>query len=125
MRQKLTVADGVVAGVCLVLAGLLFLLPLCLPSRGGVLSVRYAGTEETEEYRLSEDRVLHLEHNGYTLTVEIRDGAARVTESSCPDGFCRRGGPICRDGDTLLCAPAGVLLTVRAPKRGESDAVVG
>ena len=125
MRWRMTEADGMVAGACLLVALAFFLLPLLVAREGAVLTVRHLDTGKTEEYRLSEDRTLHLEGNGYILTVEIRDGAARVVASDCPDGTCRLRGAIRRGGETLVCAPAGVVLTVRTRQGGEIDAVAG
>lgn len=78
-------------------------------------------------YPLSSDRTVTVASGGYTLTVEIRDGRARVRETDCPDKICQRTGWISRKGETVICAPAAVRLTVTDPKGGvgDADSVIG
>ena len=82
---------------------------------------------EVLSYPLSSDRTIPVASGGYTLTVEIRDGRARVSDSNCPDKICQRTGWISRKGETVICAPAAVRLTVTDPKGGadDADSVIG
>ena len=82
---------------------------------------------EVLSYPLSSDRTIPVASGGYTLTVEIRDGRARVSDSDCPDKICQRTGWISRKGETVICAPAAVRLTVTDPKGGadDADSVIG
>lgn len=82
---------------------------------------------EVLSYPLSSDRTIPVASGGYTLTVEIRDGRARVRETDCPDKICQRTGWISHKGETVICAPATVRLTVTDPKGGvgDADSVIG
>ena len=82
---------------------------------------------EVLSYPLSSDRTIPVTSGGYTLTVEIRDGRAHVSDSDCPDKICQRTGWISRKGETVICAPAAVRLTVTDPKGGvgDADSVIG
>lgn len=82
---------------------------------------------EVLSYPLSSDRTIPVASGGYTLTVEIRDGRAHVRETDCPDKICQRTGWISRKGETVICAPAAVRLTVTDPKGGadDADSVIG
>lgn len=82
---------------------------------------------EVLSYPLSSDRTIPVASGGYTLTVEIRDGRACVSDSDCPDKICQRTGWISRKGETVICAPAAVRLTVTDPKGGadDADSVIG
>lgn len=82
---------------------------------------------ETLTYPLSADRTVTVSSGNITLTVEIRDGRARVSDSDCPDKICQRTGWISRKGETVICAPAAVRLTVTDPKGGvgDADSVIG
>ena len=82
---------------------------------------------EVLSYPLSSDRTIPVASGGYTLTVEIRDGRARVSDSDCPDKICQRTGWISRKGETVICAPAAVRLTDTDPKGGvgDADSVIG
>lgn len=82
---------------------------------------------EVLSYPLSSDRTIPVASGGYTLTVEIRDGRARVRETDCPDKICQRTGWISRKGETVICAPAAVRLTVTDRRGGadDADSVIG
>ena len=56
---------------------------------------------------------------------EIKDGEAFVKSSTCHDGTCMKKGSISKAGQTVLCAPAGVLLRVICRDGGDYDASAG
>lgn len=43
----------------------------------------------------------------------IRDGKAYIETASCPDGICVSHRPIFRDGESIVCLPNGVVITVK------------
>ena len=121
-RTRFSVWDVFAAGLVLVAAAVLFVLPFFSEHDGEILVVTTpAGSTE---YRLSEDREIVLTSRDVTLTVCISDGEAYVVESNCRDGVCKNSGRISRAGETILCAPAGVTLTVRGGD-GDVDFVAG
>lgn len=75
-------------------------------------------SESTDEYALSVDREITVKSEGIELRIVISNGEAYVAESSCADGVCVASGRICRTGDTVICAPAGVKLMI---KGGDTD----
>ncbi len=42
----------------------------------------------------------------------IKDGKAFVEEASCPDGICAAHRPIHREGESIVCLPHRVVITV-------------
>ena len=52
------------------------------------------------------------ESRGYTLTVEAADGAVRVSESDCPNQDCVHSGAISRAGQSVVCLPARIAVTL-------------
>lgn len=111
VRTKCSPWDFFAMGLVLLAALLLLILPLLLREDGQLLVVETP--DGTETYDLSVDRELTVTSNGITLTVVIEDGEARVRHSDCPDAICRSSGAISEGGETILCAPAGVRLTVK------------
>lgn len=61
---------------------------------------------------------------GYTLTVQAADGRIRVAESSCPNGDCVRSGAISRAGQSIVCLPGRVAITL-AGAADEYDLIAG
>lgn len=100
----------------LLLALLLFLRPWQDRSAGTRLIV--STPDGTSEYCLDKDQELEILSRGITLHIVIHDGTAYVAKSSCHDKVCVSSGKLTKSGDSLLCAPAGVRLTI---KGGASD----
>lgn len=88
---------------------------------GNVLCV--TTPDGTTVYNLSENQTISVRSNGYTLTVVIENGAASVTESDCKDRICVHSGRVSKNGESILCAPAGVRISV--VKEGSYDFVAG
>ena len=81
---------------------------------------------ETASYPLTEDRTVVLEGwNGGTNLLVIRDGAATVTEASCPDQLCVHQGTIRYSGQTIVCLPNRVVVTVEDGEEAPVDGVAG
>ncbi len=43
----------------------------------------------------------------------IHDGKAYVETASCPDKICVNHRPIFRDGESIVCLPNGIVITVK------------
>ncbi|MBR2926537.1 MAG: NusG domain II-containing protein [Clostridia bacterium] len=69
----------------------------------------------SSEYPLSQNGTFPL--NGGTNTLVIEDGKAYLINSSCPDHTCERTGKIHYVGQSIVCLPNRLSVTVR----GESD----
>lgn len=74
---------------------------------------------------LSEDTEVTIEgvDGGENLLV-IQDGKAKIESASCPDGICVRHYAISRDGESIICLPNRVVVTIRGGEKGDVDAVV-
>jgi hypothetical protein len=76
---------------------------------------------------LSEDTEMDLETEGGGVNhLVIRDGRAYVTEANCPDKICVRNytGGICYDGETIICLPHKLVVTVKGGASANVDHVV-
>lgn len=106
--RRITVAD------ILLLAAVVVLPALSLSAaRGGARRVRIsvAGRPATT-WPLDTNRMLDL---GNGMTVEIRGGRVRVSESDCPRGLCRQAGWVATPGRTIACLPNRTIIEVVAP----------
>ena len=61
---------------------------------------------------------------GYTVRVAAEDGAVRVAESDCPNQDCVHTGAISRAGQSIVCLPARVAVTLEGASVGY-DVIVG
>lgn len=63
--------------------------------------------------------------NGFYLTLVIENGQAYVEDSTCPDLICQHHAPVFRGGETIVCLPGQVTITVEGRERYGPDAVSG
>lgn len=55
----------------------------------------------------------------------IKDGKAYVETATCPDGICAGHKPVSRKGESIVCLPHRVVITVHgADKKEEPDIIV-
>ncbi len=68
------------------------------------------------EYSLDENASYDIETEaGYTIHLEVLDGAIRFVDSPCPDHICETYGWINYENQFAICAPAGVTVII-SPK---------
>lgn len=115
-QNRFCLRDAVAAAFVLLCAILLLLFPAITRSDGEWLVI--TTPEGAQSYRLDKAQTFTVSSHGITLTVAIENGSARVLHSDCPDGVCRQSRAIKKSGETILCAPAGITLSVRG---GGSD----
>ena len=101
--------------VLLVLAAVLLIV---IRNRGkeGSYVVVMARNEEIARYYLAIDGIYDI--NGGTNTIEIKDGRVRMLEASCPNHLCIRQGWIRFEGQSIVCLPNKVTVTVRGTGDG-------
>ena len=54
--------------------------------------------------------------------IEVSGGRVRVRDADCPDRLCVRMGWVSRDGESIVCLPHKLVVTVRGGEAGP-DAV--
>ena len=59
---------------------------------------------------------------GFLNVVEVCGGRVRVAEADCPDRLCVRQGWIRYDGESIVCLPHKLVVTVRGTE-GDLDAM--
>ena len=119
-RTKPSIWDLAVALLIVAVAILMFCLPFFSQKGEGVI-IKTA-TSQTE-YSLKSNAEITVESNGHSLVVIINDGKVSVKSSDCRDGVCVNSGEISSVGQTIVCAPAGVVITIDG--EGDVDHVAG
>ena len=83
--------------------------------------------EHYATYSLNENMTvpIHTGQDGGQINVLIiRDGQAYVQEASCPDGICAAHKPIHREGESIVCLPHRVVITVRSTSEQDAPDIV-
>ncbi len=77
----------------------------------------------TERHALSADGVYPL--NGGSNILVIAEGEAWLSEANCPDLLCVRQGRIRYTGQSIICLPNRLTVTVEGGESNGVDLVVG
>ncbi|MBR4282202.1 MAG: NusG domain II-containing protein [Clostridia bacterium] len=79
--------------------------------RGDMVKVTVDG-EFYKEYSLSQDITEDIRMGENLNRLIIEDGKAYVEMATCPDGICVDHSPIYRNGQSIVCLPNRVVITV-------------
>ena len=91
--------------------------------QGGEAVVTVDG-ETVATLSLAEDGRFPIAAGAGSNLIEVSDGRVRVAEADCPDRLCARSGWARYDGETIICLPHKLVVTVRGGTAGY-DAVTG
>ena len=112
-------ADILLIAAVLLIAGIAVIFML-MQKNGNKVIVDIDG--DINEYSLSDNREIVLNNNdgGYNLLV-IDDGNAYIKEADCPNQICVRHKPIYKNGETIICVPNKISVTVVSNIEKETD----
>lgn len=109
-------------GICII--GIIYL--FVLRDSGDTVKVTVDG-ELYGTYSLSQNIVENIitgENNEHYNKLVIKDKKAYVEIASCPDGICVSHRPIFRDGESIVCLPNKVVVSVILDNNENSPDVV-
>ena len=116
--------DIVLVAVLLLLGGALALFLWLTRQAGGTVAVQIDG-ETVMELPLGEDIQIVLGEGAHSNTLVIRDGKAQVAEASCPDRICVRQGAVQYAGESIVCLPHKLVVTVEGGPPSSIDGIAG
>lgn len=99
--------------LCLAAAGIFYELSF-MQGTAKMLEVNAGGHKRL--YRLDRDDVIAVDGVTGGLTIEIKQGKARVQQALCPDHICERVGWISQAPQRIICVPNKVIVAVVAEK---------
>lgn len=116
----------------LLLAGCAWCIQLAVRKQGGEAQITVDG-KEFAVLPLDQDTELTLspevfsfadEDSAFANTIVIRDGRVCVTKANCPDKICVNQGWIEYGGESIVCLPHRLVVTVRGTA-AKADAIAG
>lgn len=117
---KMKKNDWILAGcVVLICAAVLVFRYFGGQESGGRVIVSVDG-EEYGTYSLSEERTVRI---GDTNRLAIKNGAVEMEWADCPDQICVHHTEISRNGESIICLPNEVVVTIESGRPSEVDAV--
>ena len=126
MKKLFSRADAVLIAVILLAAAAVLVFSAAGATDGEAFARIEKDGETIHYFRLSED----LSYREYEIggdipvTVAAEKGAIWFLRSECPDHLCVRFGKLSKSGDTAVCLPARVSVSVEGEKKAV-DAVTG
>ena len=103
--MKWRAADFIVIAVVLLCAFAIWLYPF-LSSEGTSAKIEHAG--KSQSVSLAENRIIELEN----ATVKVENGEIFIEEAQCPDSVCIKTGKISREGESIICVPNQIVITI-------------
>ena len=130
MKKKTLKNDILLILLMLLIAGSVWIYTRCTRKAGGVAVVTVDGKTEAV-LPLSKDTAfglnsayLGLAEEGFANVIVVENGRVCVKEASCPDRVCVRTGWIEYEGESIVCLPHKLVVTVRGGEAGP-DAYAG
>jgi hypothetical protein len=109
-KRELFLAGGLLLAALLLFCGQQF---LAVQNSPAAVLVSVDGKETARFYLDQEvDTLIEGVQEG-TNRLIIQDGAAFITEATCPDHLCISQGPISKSGQTIVCLPNRVVVTIQ------------
>lgn len=96
----------------LLIAGAFLAFELISGNHGRMVVIE-EGNEVVGSYRLSEDRTIPVQGPLGISTVVIEDGVVYMADSPCSNKVCIDMGRISDKGDSIICLPNRVYITIR------------
>ena len=109
MNRKKLLRDCLLI-LAIIVLGVVILLATRSNKGEGAYVIVMAQNEEISRYSLAIDGIYDI--NGGTNTIEIKDGRVRMLEAFCPNHLCIRQGWIRFEGQSIVCLPNKVTVTV-------------
>lgn len=88
-----------------------------LKQEGGMALVTVDG-EEVASYSLNKNGRYEITGvDGGKNTLVIEDGQAYISQADCPDELCVKTGRVQYDGETIVCLPHKVVVTIKSKEK--------
>ncbi|MGN0370743.1 MAG: NusG domain II-containing protein [Butyrivibrio sp.] len=115
--------DFLLGAVVLLAALCLFLVFRNTQKPGGVVRIKQ-DNKIVGEYSLAEDGEYPITSFYGSNLLVIKDGECYMAQSSCNDHLCEKMGHISKVGETIICLPNEVFITVISGESSDYDAVL-
>ena len=115
MNRKKLIRDIVLILIILALSTVILIVTRSSKEQGAYVVVMVQN-EEIARFSLGADGIYDI--NGGTNTIEIKDGRVRMLEAFCPNHLCIRQGWISLEGQSIVCLPNKVIVTVHGTGGG-------
>ena len=79
--------------------------------------------QEIARYALDEDQSINIADESGTNLLVIAGGQADITEADCPDELCVHQPMISKSGQTLICLPHKLIVSIEGGEESKIDSI--
>lgn len=115
--------DFKLLGMIIVIAVLCFIAIQITKKTGASVVVTING-KEYGTYSLEKDATIEIKSEYGTNVLVIEEHKAKVVEASCPDKLCVHQRAISKTGETIVCLPHKMVVTIMNGEENETDVIV-
>lgn len=112
-----------IAAVILAAAAAVFFFQVKNRTSGTVYAIVEQDSKELMRLPLSESGEYRISNGDSYNVIEITEGGVRMKEADCPDQICVSHRQISRDGESIICLPNQVVVTIQSSNSSEIDGV--
>ena len=96
-----------------------------LNRKEGAKVIISVGGKVEQEYNLDENQIIQIKtgDDDYDNILEIKDGYATMIEANCPDQICVHQKSISKEGESIVCLPHQVIVTIKGNESSSLDSV--
>ena len=116
MKRNDLILIGIILMIALLFGGIQYFKPADESAR---VMITING-ELYGSYPLSDKQTIAINNTNQLI---IEDGMARMTDADCPDQLCVNQHAISKDGESIICLPNKVVVTIVGGVESEIDAV--
>ena len=118
-------ADWILIAVVLFLAAAIFIMLICGKKDEGNLYAEITLDGRTfATLPLTEEVTLPVFYGGGTNLIVIENGTVCVREADCPTGVCVKTGAISAAGESIVCIPHRLVITLRSANGEDYDVII-
>ncbi len=121
--KRLTAGDFILSAVIIAIS-MAMMVPNFSEDPGGKAEV-YVNNELLETINLSSAGTFIYEGALGDMTVEVKGGAIRISESGCPLQLCVKRGWIRCEGEAAVCLPNRLMVVIKGGGEPSVDEVTG
>lgn len=116
MRKLIKKGDLIIVLSLLLLSCLIFVGIKVFSSNGNYVEIEQNG-KIIAQLDINEDTSFDIvSGDKATNTVVIKGSAVTVINADCPDKICQRHAPITKTGESIVCLPNKVFVTIKGDK---------
>jgi hypothetical protein len=104
-------ADFIIIASVLAVVGILVFCLYFASGNGNYVQIEVDG-KVVQTVSINDDTEIEYSTNSNTNTIVVKNGKVSVTNANCPDKICQKHRAISKSGESIICLPHKLVVTV-------------